>query len=353
MSAIYIGLNYHPFGMMMVGRNWETGSEYRFGFNTQEQDDEVYGNGNLNTAMFWEYDTRLGRRWNRDVIKKPWLSPYATFFNNPIFYSDIKGNVGDPAISSHKTGLDYRGKKDLLNDLIGSSGDVMRPKNNKKEATQSSGPDSPAYPQTEEGKEKVAEYDQLTNKQLGRKMANGFQNPVTGNWKPYSQEVIKYFAKNEGDIWHTVVSPSDNPIGDEWAMLKNGIRDGIFEEYIKKGQPLEQFDISTYINPPDFNYLNNGAFTALIGKSNQVDVILRNIDIVKNANGNVEFTAEVEIIIKDWFGVSEGDFTKYDFASAAAKKALTSFWILQHQRGYKPFINQFHFKETIHGNRTF
>jgi hypothetical protein len=40
------------------------GAAYRYGFNGQEKDDEVCGSGNLNTAEFWEYDTRLGRRWN-------------------------------------------------------------------------------------------------------------------------------------------------------------------------------------------------------------------------------------------------------------------------------------------------
>ncbi len=64
---------------------------YRFGFNTQEKDDEVYGKGNLNTAKFWEYDTRLGRRWNKDQIIKSWERRYACFGNNPIYYSDVLG----------------------------------------------------------------------------------------------------------------------------------------------------------------------------------------------------------------------------------------------------------------------
>jgi hypothetical protein len=49
--------------------------------------------GNHNTALFWEYDTRLGRRWNIDPVKKEWESPYATFSSNPIWYSDILGNT--------------------------------------------------------------------------------------------------------------------------------------------------------------------------------------------------------------------------------------------------------------------
>jgi hypothetical protein len=68
---------------------------YRFGFNGQEKVDEIAGAGNHTTAEFWEYDTRLGRRWNRDPVVKPWESSYACFANNPIWYSDVNGD--DPA----------------------------------------------------------------------------------------------------------------------------------------------------------------------------------------------------------------------------------------------------------------
>jgi hypothetical protein len=40
------------------------GRVYRYGFNGQEKSDEIAGEGNHNTAEFWEYDTRTGRRWN-------------------------------------------------------------------------------------------------------------------------------------------------------------------------------------------------------------------------------------------------------------------------------------------------
>jgi hypothetical protein len=66
---------------------------YRFGFNTQEKDDEVYGAGNLNTAEFWEYDTRLGRRWNLDPKPNVSISSYSVFANNPIFFSDYGGDT--------------------------------------------------------------------------------------------------------------------------------------------------------------------------------------------------------------------------------------------------------------------
>ena len=46
-------------------------TRYRYGFNGQEKDNEVYGEGNSYTAEFWEYDPRLGRRWNCDPVSNP------------------------------------------------------------------------------------------------------------------------------------------------------------------------------------------------------------------------------------------------------------------------------------------
>ncbi len=64
---------------------------YRYGFNGMEKDDEVAGNGNNYTAEFWQYDSRLGRRWNIDPVVKHHESPYAAFANNPIYFIDPNG----------------------------------------------------------------------------------------------------------------------------------------------------------------------------------------------------------------------------------------------------------------------
>ena len=65
---------------------------YRYGFNGMEKDDEVAGKGNSYTAEFWQYDSRLGRRWNIDPVVKPHRSPYDAFSNNPIIMIDPKGD---------------------------------------------------------------------------------------------------------------------------------------------------------------------------------------------------------------------------------------------------------------------
>jgi RHS repeat-associated protein len=65
---------------------------YRYGFNGQEQDDEVNGDGKIYTAEYWEYDCRLGRRLNLDPLDQVWMSNYSVLANNPLTMIDPKGN---------------------------------------------------------------------------------------------------------------------------------------------------------------------------------------------------------------------------------------------------------------------
>jgi hypothetical protein len=84
--------DYYPFGMIMPGRVLTSGNGYRFSFNTQEKADEIAGAGDHTTAMFWEYDTRLGRRWNLDPVYNASESRYSVNADNPIYYTDPFGD---------------------------------------------------------------------------------------------------------------------------------------------------------------------------------------------------------------------------------------------------------------------
>lgn len=83
--------NYYAYGSPMRDRTVNS-LGYRYGFNGQEKDDHIMGAGNLNTAKFWEYDTRLGRRWNIDPVDKPWRSTYSVLENTPIWRVDPNGD---------------------------------------------------------------------------------------------------------------------------------------------------------------------------------------------------------------------------------------------------------------------
>jgi RHS repeat-associated protein len=86
--------DYYPFGMVMPGRKFaEAGKNYRYSINGQEKEKEL--NENITTALYWEYDSRIGRRWNRDPKPVDGVSPYACFMNNPITHIDILGDTGE------------------------------------------------------------------------------------------------------------------------------------------------------------------------------------------------------------------------------------------------------------------
>ena len=90
-AVVISATDYYPFGMAIDSRSY-TSSLYRYGFNTQERENEI--NGNTYSAEFWEYDARSGRRWNIDPITYSFQSSYATLNNNPIIFEDKNGLYG-------------------------------------------------------------------------------------------------------------------------------------------------------------------------------------------------------------------------------------------------------------------
>ncbi len=82
--------DYYPFGMLQPGRSYSAATSYRYGFNGQEKSTELHDNSY--TAEYWEYDSRIGRRWNTDPVEKPNISPYAVLGSNPILFVDTRGD---------------------------------------------------------------------------------------------------------------------------------------------------------------------------------------------------------------------------------------------------------------------
>lgn len=85
--------DYYAGGMIMTGRKY--GVMSRYGFNGMEQSSEIKGEGNSYTAEYWEYDSRLVRRWNIDPVIKDYESPYMAFSGNPILFNDPDGDDPD------------------------------------------------------------------------------------------------------------------------------------------------------------------------------------------------------------------------------------------------------------------
>jgi len=88
--------------MQMPGRKFSGGSQYRYGFNGKENDNEVKGDGNQQDYGMRIYDPRLGRFLSVDPLTKdyPHYTPYSYAGNKPIKFIDLDGleegkNLGD------------------------------------------------------------------------------------------------------------------------------------------------------------------------------------------------------------------------------------------------------------------
>jgi RHS repeat-associated protein len=95
LADIISASDYAPFGMQMVGRNWNS-RDYRYGFNGKENDNEVKGEGNLQDYGMRIYDTRLGKFLSIDPLTNEYayLTPYQFGHNNPIALIDLDGLEG-------------------------------------------------------------------------------------------------------------------------------------------------------------------------------------------------------------------------------------------------------------------
>ena len=84
--------DYYPYGMLMPGRHHESDA-YRYGFQGQEMDNEVKGEGNSANFKYRMHDSRLGRFFAVDPLAPsyPWNSPYAFSENVLISAIELEG----------------------------------------------------------------------------------------------------------------------------------------------------------------------------------------------------------------------------------------------------------------------
>jgi hypothetical protein len=124
--------------MQMNGRNYQAGAgSYKYSINGQEKEIEL--NKNITSALYWEYDSRLGRRWNIDPVLLPNESPYLVNGGNTILYLDPLGDFktkfgaqwnkfwhGGDKVGKNKYGEWYVSKKKVYDDgAKGNGKDVL------------------------------------------------------------------------------------------------------------------------------------------------------------------------------------------------------------------------------------
>ena len=86
--------DYYAFGSLMPGRYNTPSERYRYGFQGQEGDDEMYGDKGSSVAFKYRiHDARIGRFLSVDPLFAdfPWNSPYAFSENSVIGFIELEG----------------------------------------------------------------------------------------------------------------------------------------------------------------------------------------------------------------------------------------------------------------------
>jgi RHS repeat-associated protein len=78
---------------MLLPNRHEAESQYRYGYQGSEKDNEIKGSGNTYTTHFRQLDPRVGRWLSIDPKSTAFEGPYLAMENNPIFYNDPLGDT--------------------------------------------------------------------------------------------------------------------------------------------------------------------------------------------------------------------------------------------------------------------
>jgi RHS repeat-associated protein len=78
---------------MLVPNRHGSSNSYRYGFQGQEKDDEIKGEGNSLNYTFRMHDPRVGRFFATDPLEKeyPWYTPYSFSGNKVIAFVELEG----------------------------------------------------------------------------------------------------------------------------------------------------------------------------------------------------------------------------------------------------------------------
>src|SRR5690554_4342334 len=92
---------------MLVPNRHANSSNYRYGFQGQEMDNEIKGEGNSINYTFRMHDPRVGRFFAVDPLaaKYPYLTPYQFSSNQPIHALELEGLESSNELGSNSVSI--------------------------------------------------------------------------------------------------------------------------------------------------------------------------------------------------------------------------------------------------------
>ena len=344
----------NPFGSSIKSRSYSAGSEFRFGFNTQEKDKEIYNNNETYTATFWEFDGRLGRRWNINPLFKHWESPYACFNNNPIIFADPNGLAGVPKQQTIQKGDTYwklaKNSKGAytVDDLkkwnkgvdptklkIGQKINVSDPTKTYqigKQGKSGTGEDfqsgTAGVPTSAKGKSLVHSMNMASDNAILGYSRRIIKEGALLTENEEADKIIQHFAKNSGCDYSSAnlskLMAEQQEIQALGQYISNQFRAGM----ILHNGDYSKVIITVERRLPSFSFFESPTLKTFVGGTQQLDIWLT--DLQTGPSGT--YRATIHFNLFDDFGIDETDFTNPSLAATFAQNAMAGLWILQKLR---------------------
>ena len=111
---------------MLVPNRHGSSNSYRYGFQGQEKDDELKGEGNSLNYTFRMHDPRVGRFFAVDPMASiyPWNSPYAFSENRVIDATELEGMETRKIHELKTVAIAYRESIEITKAQLKSANDV-------------------------------------------------------------------------------------------------------------------------------------------------------------------------------------------------------------------------------------
>lgn len=164
----------------------------------------------------------------------------------------------------------------------------------------------------------------------------------------YASTFVDRFMNEEGGVWH-----DDGGLSNAIKQSSEGkaLIAKITEEF-KSKMFLNHGDFTKFtlensgINSPSFQWNSSPTLKILVGGTQQIIITLSCIvyDI-----SNCKYSANIDVEIRDDFGVTESDITNASPSAMMGVGGLMDMWVLQKNRGQKPFTSVFNFSFNVNG----
>jgi hypothetical protein len=181
------------------------------------------------------------------------------------------------------------------------------------------------------------------NKKLLTELKDALTDGTFGTFDNDAELIAEHFASNTGaDFFWGAEVTNEIESNSSTVDLQKEIAKQFRNQIQEKNGKIDLINI--LVTPPNLG-IESISLKTLIGGTQQVDIWISEFQMDSNNN----YSAKITYRIMDDFGVGASDISNASIVAQFGIEGLKSLWVLQHQRGFKPFRTSAKFEFHVKG----